>query len=454
MEEVRKEEQNKEATVEKRFLILAGLFFCVIAGGIAVYFLFAGFSHVRDFFKQVVGILFPIFLGIAIAYVLNPIVNFWERGILRLAKRYKLRWLQRPARLISALVTILIMIGLLVAAGALLLPQIVDSVMSLARSIPRYVDQISSWISSVSSENNSLVLSMENALQNLSDTLVQWMRTDMLTALQESLAYVTNGVFGIASTIVNCMVGLIVSIYVLCSKEIFVGEAKKLVYAVFGKKQAHVILTTARKSHEIFGGFISGKLVDSLIIGLIALAVLTMLKMPYAVLVAVIVGITNIIPFFGPYIGAVPSALLIFLASPKQCVVFVIFIIILQQIDGNILGPKILGESTGLSAFWVVFSILLFGGLFGMIGMLVGVPTFAVIYYIIKTVAESVLKKKRLPIPSEEYQQVDYIDEESSVIYYLTSQDKGEVKRKEEQREGKTSQAGKSVRRLRKKERK
>jgi predicted PurR-regulated permease PerM len=196
--------------------------------------------------------------------------------------------------------------------------------------------------------------------------------------------------------LLNIVIGLIVSIYLMASKEKFSGQAKKIIYALFKPVRANVIVETARKSNEIFGGFISGKLLDSAIIGVIAYVVLAILRMPDPVMIAVIIGVTNIIPFFGPFIGAVPSFIIVVLQNPIQGLYFLIFIVVLQQVDGNIIGPKILGNSTGLSPFWVVFAILLFGGLWGFPGMVLGVPTMAVIYYIIKKIVEYGLRKRGL----------------------------------------------------------
>ena len=195
-----------------------------------------------------------------------------------------------------------------------------------------------------------------------------------------------------------------------------------------------------RQSNRIFGGFISGKLIDSLIIGIICFIGLYLMKTPYTVLVSVIVGVTNIIPFFGPYIGAIPSALLIFLVDWKQGIYFVIFIVALQQVDGNILGPKILGNSTGLSAFWVVFSILLGGGLFGFAGMLLGVPVFAVIYYIVKTFTEWLLRKKNLPVASSDYCTVEYINKNNMLIYQKGAEEKDGLFKKIRKKEKETEE--------------
>lgn len=228
------------------------------------------------------------------------------------------------------------------------------------------------------------------------------------------MAGVTTGVIGVVKILFNVIIGIIISIYVLMSKEVFIGQSKKVVYAMFSGKKANAIIHTVHKSNEIFGGFISGKILDSLIIGILCFICLYFMKMPYSVLVSVIVGVTNVIPFFGPYLGAVPSTILIMLANPIQGLYFVIFILVLQQIDGNIIGPKILGDSTGLSSFWVVFAILMGGGLFGIPGMIIGVPLFAVIFYILRRALNYIIQKKQLPLDSKNYIWAEKLDIENN----------------------------------------
>ena len=211
------------------------------------------------------------------------------------------------------------------------------------------------------------------------------------------------------------IIGFVISIYVLASKEKFAGQAKKMAYAFFEQKSANRLIKSFRFTHNTFIGFIGGKIVDSFIIGCLCFIGTTLLQTPYAALVSVIVGVTNIIPFFGPYLGAIPSAILILVVDPMHplnCVYFVLFILVLQQFDGNFLGPKILGNSTGLTGFWVIFAITVFGGLFGILGMIVGVPIFAVIYAAIKAVVNTFLRKKDLPVETVKYSYLKNIDEE------------------------------------------
>ena len=254
------------------------------------------------------------------------------------------------------------------------------------------------------------------------------MKTDLMEKVNLWMTQLTVGMIQMVREVFNFIIGIIVSIYVLFSKEKFQKQTKKLIYAVFRPGQANMILQIGGKSNEIFGGFIIGKIIDSLIIGVICFIGLSILNMPYTMLVSVIVGVTNVIPFFGPYIGAIPSTILIALEDPMKGVYFLIFILVLQQFDGNILGPKILGNSTGLSAFWVVTSILLGGGLFGFVGMVMGVPTFAVIYYIVDMILDNKLKKKKLPVRSDSYDEWSYVDSSGEYIHSEEIKSKAEEK--------------------------
>ena len=222
---------------------------------------------------------------------------------------------------------------------------------------------------------------------------------------------VSSGVVLVVRAVFDILIGLIVMVYLLNMKEKLLAQAKMIIYGVFPLKIANKVIEEGRYVHQVFGGFIIGKLLDSLIIGLICFVLLGFANMPYVLLVSVIVGVTNVIPFFGPFIGAIPSAFLILLSDPMKCLYFLIFVLLLQQFDGNILGPKILGDSTGLSSFWVLFSILLFGGLMGFVGMIIGVPTFAVMYRLVTEFTTWRLGKKALSGNLNEYDRLNYIDE-------------------------------------------
>ena len=287
--------------------------------------------------------------------------------------------------MVMFLVTIYILIIMAV-------PEIVENIFKVTDTLPEQVNRLIKWVSERMKENSKYADMFEKILKEATDYITRWVKNDMMTQIGQ----LASGIISAVSVFVNAVVGVIVAVYVLSSKETFAKQGKKIIYAIFKEKHAEKILKEFKKSDDIFGGFISGKIIDSLIIGALCFVGLTILDMPYTMLVSTIVGVTNVIPFFGPYIGAVPSAILILLADPKKGLIFIVFIILLQQLDGNIIGPKILGESTGLTPFWVVFSILLGGGLFGIIGMLFGVPTFAVIYNLIAEFVNYRIKDKNI----------------------------------------------------------
>jgi len=230
------------------------------------------------------------------------------------------------------------------------------------------------------------------------------------------MSIITNSVLSVGKFIVNIIIGMFVSVYVLISKETFKAQAKKLVCGIFIPKYSNIILEISRKSADIFYGFIIGKIIDSIIIGIICYIGCLIMSMPYPLLVSVIVGVTNIVPVFGPYIGAVPTVIIIFLTEPMQGIYFLIFILILQQIDGNLIGPKILGDSTGISSFWVVFAVVVGAGFFGVGGMIIAVPIVAIVYYIGGRVANYLVERRNLPKDTDEYILMDHIDLENNVL--------------------------------------
>ena len=268
-------------------------------------------------------------------------------------------------------------------------PEIQSAVLPYYKSLAQSVEQ---WLSSDMLPN----------LESVNSTL-DWLKAEILPQLTGVVSSVSSGVIALALLLKDILIAIIVSVYLLARKDVFAAQSKKIVYSVFRTDVADLLVEETRSAYRILSGFINGKLVDSLIIGIIALVCCNLFRFPYPMLLAVIIGVTNIIPFFGPFIGAIPCALLILLVSPLKCLYFVIFIFVLQQFDGNILGPKILGDSTGLASFWVLFSILLFGGLFGFVGMVLGVPVFAMFYSVVSRLVRRGLKKRGLPLETEQY---------------------------------------------------
>ena len=251
---------------------------------------------------------------------------------------------------------------------------------------------------------------MDKQLGEVNDNFTSWLTDKVLPQVGSFVTNLTSGVYTVFRTVYNLVIGIIVSVYLLSDLEHFGAAFKRLLYSLFSIETAEKLLDGIRFTDRTFMGFINGKLLDSAIVGLICYIFCAVVQMPYALLVSVIVGITNIIPFFGPLIGAIPSAFIILMVNPFQCLIFIVFVIILQQIDGNFIGPKILGSSVGISGFWVMFSIILGAGLFGFWGMLLGVPVFVVIYTVINNAVERRLRRGDLPVEVEEYRDLDHID--------------------------------------------
>lgn len=386
--------------------------FIIIAASIAFYFVFLRATDVFFSLEKVINILKPIMYGLVIAYLLNPIVcsveNYLKTKLDKKIKNKKsLHSISRSGGIVASLLMLLLIIFLLIN---LILPELISSIQNVIQNLPDQLNEVIVRVNKLASENDTFSAILADAVNEVTLYIRNWVQTDLLTQINEIMSGLTVGIIAIVKELFNMIMGLIVSIYVMYSRENFGAQCKKVFYALLPIENANLVLHVAKKSNQIFGGFVIGKLIDSMIIGIICFIVLSIINMPYTLLVSVIVGVTNIIPFFGPYIGAVPCTILILLQSPIMGVYFVIFIIILQQVDGNIIGPKILGDSTGLSSFWVIVAILLGGGLMGFVGMLIGVPAFAVIYYICQVVINQKLEKKDLPTDTADYTAGNYVD--------------------------------------------
>lgn len=394
-------------------------YFLVVAAGLLFYFALLRMTDLSKGVERIFGVLKPVIYGCVIAYLLNPVVNKADAFLIpvlekRMAQREKACKLSRGIGIFTALILLCLLVTVLFN---LLIPELYASIRNLVFTLPRQIGNALDTLNEARLDDSTTGTFIKTALEEGTDMFMNWMRTDLLEKTNELMSNLTVGVLNVLSEIFNIIIGVIVSIYILFSKELFVRQSKKVIYAVFDVNHANMILHLTTKSNEIFGGFIIGKIIDSAIIGVLCFFGLSILNMPYVMLVSVIVGVTNVIPFFGPYIGAVPCTILILLSDPMKGLYFAIFILLLQQFDGNILGPKILGNSTGLSAFWVIVAILLGGGLFGFVGMVMGVPTFAVLYYIVEMIVDNRLKRKKLPTGTEYYDKKSYVDSDGNYIH-------------------------------------
>ena len=413
----------------KQITIIALAIFITFCCCILFFFIIYRYNGFTDFWKKLTGILQPIIIGLVVAYLLNPVLKFIEKQLLKLFRgRMKSeKKAKKLARGIGIAGALLFLVGMIVLLIAAIVPSVLQSIQGIITTLPAEVRSLIDWINDFTKGDSQIADIAETLITRASNFFENWMKNTLLPQAQIYITSITSGVITGVKFLINILVGLIISVYVMASQEKFAGQAKKLVAALVTPVRANVIVETIRKSNEIFGGFISGKILDSAIIGVLAYIILSIMKMPDTVLVAVLIGVTNIIPFFGPFIGAVPSFLIIVLQNPVQGLYFLIFVIVLQQIDGNIIGPKILGNSTGLSSFWVVFAILVFGGLWGFPGMLLGVPIMAVIYYMVTKIVRYYLKKRGIPEEKVDYVNLVSIDKHTNQPVYEQKKDEEKV---------------------------
>ena len=391
--------------------------FLVIAASICFYYLIFHVSNLRANLASVVEILMPIMFGLGTAYLLTPVLNFVERKILFvLCNKIGIKESVRRNKVIRGtgiLITAFLFFFVIYILIAMLLSQIVPSIQNIVVNFDTYLNNITVLLNELLANNPDIKNYVTKNIDRYSNELELWMNNTLLSATSEVIKTVSISVLSTLGVLWDFIIGFIISIYVLSNKETFAGQAKKIMYAVFHRDMANVVINNFRFTHKTFIGFVGGKILDSIIIGILCFIGTSLMKTPYAALVSVVIGVTNIIPFFGPFLGAIPTTILIFVvdpAHPLNCVYFVIFIVVLQQFDGNILGPKILGDSTGITGFWVIFSITLFGGLFGVLGMIIGVPLFAVLYAMIKSFVSASLRKKNMPEGTGNYINLGAVD--------------------------------------------
>ena len=360
--------------------MLAG--FGAIALSIIFFFLIYRFDGFGDAISTLTGILMPFIYGAVIAYLLKPVCNTIEAFLRRFIP-------EKMKGLINALsVTFTILFGLLLiyALCMMIIPQLITSVTTLYYTAQANITKFMYWANHLEfiEKNEQIMELLNSAYAALNTNLDTWIKNTLLPSMQNILSGAALGVLNVVVVLKNLIIGIIVAVYMLASRKRFVQQGKMVLYSVVKPRWASLITEEVKYADRMFGGFINGKILDSAIIGLLCYIGCLIFKFPSALLVSVIIGVTNVIPFFGPFIGAIPATLLILIQNPIKALWFVLFVLVLQQVDGNIIGPKILGNTTGLSSFWVLFAILLFGGLWGFAGMIVGVPLFAVIYDVIK----------------------------------------------------------------------
>lgn len=384
--------------------------FLTFATCILFFFIVFRFRELSYYIGLLMGILRPFAYGAVIAYLLIPISNWLERHMLERVNFQKMtekraRGLKKLFGGLSILISLLFFYLVIYALIAMVVPQLISSILILADAMPGYIQKISVWIENQVSDNPVLLNYVEQYSADILESVQDFAKVHLLPNINNIISGVSASFLTMINVAKDFIIGLIVAVHLMNNRKMFGRQATMLIHALFPSRKepepgkeplADWILKEAHIINDYLGGFIKGKLLDSLIIGLICMAFTGIMEMPYAVLVSIVIGVTNIIPFFGPFIGAIPSAILILMVSPIQCVYFIIFILVLQQFDGNILGPKILGDTTHLNSFWVLFAILLFGGLFGVVGMVIGTPVFAFFYQLLRDWVHDRLKKQKI----------------------------------------------------------
>lgn len=393
---------------------------------ILFWYLLQNIAKLKEITGTLLGGLTSVLIGMFIAYLLNPILVCLEKKVFipfatslvknRKRMKNKEKFIFKFGRTLSIIWTLAIFIGLLWEFVGLIVPQVYSSILSISNDIPVYVENVQKWISGFWDNNAEQAAWLTNIINQVTKFITDYLNNDLIPKLGDLIVNISSGLIGGVKFIINFVIGIMVSVYIMAAKERFGAQLKKLLYAVLSRSHANKVLQGVREVDRIFGGFISGKLVDSLIIAVICYLGMLILKLPYEVLISVIIGVTNVIPFFGPIIGAIPCAIIVFFVSPMQCVVFVILILVLQQLDGNVIGPLILGDSIGISGFWIIVSISIGASTFGVAGMLLGVPVFACLYSLVRHLCNYMLQKKNLPMDTVEYMNIERIDREHHIV--------------------------------------
>ena len=385
------EQQNRN------YLTIAIYALIVILIGVACVFFCIHYDNVAIFFSKIADICAPILYGALIAYILNPLMKIFEEKVLR--RRNPAEGLSRTARRIFAVImtylSFFIFIGLFVW---MLLPQLTASIKDLGEKFPSYIQAIEDLAHSIAENGGAMGTAIETLLTKVNDFI-----DNSYDLLRQYLPMLTAILQSVAIGALDVVLGIVFSIYFLLSKEHILAQIKKILRATFKEKTYQNILRISSLSNNTFGKYFTGAILDSLLVGVICFILMTILRMPYAPLISVIIAVTNVIPFFGPFIGSIPSAIILFVANPIYAVYFVVMILVLQQIDGNIIAPRIHSSSTGLSPVWVIVSITLMSGLFGFIGMFIGVPLFSVLYTLVKEYVEERLEQKQVNKETEHY---------------------------------------------------
>ena len=378
----------------KRYLKIGITGAAILASGILCAFVLFKMPVFISVLKGITEILKPFLYGVVFAYLLAPLFNKIEEKLFQIFPKAKTK-ARRFICFIAIVISLCVAIAVIWLIIMMIIPQVWDSVMKIIQMVPQKLIVVNNWIEHMLENQPELQAYFEEFSSQAESNIDSLLNVDTIQKVQSIINSLSVQLFGVLGVVKNIFLGLFISAYLLGSRKLFGAQAGLILHGVFSDKWAKIIEEEIRYTDKMFNGFLVGKIIDSAIIGLLCFAGTSIMGFEAPAFISVIIGITNIIPFFGPFIGAIPCGLLLLLENPMHCLYFIIFIFVLQQLDGNVIGPKILGNTTGVSSFWVLFAILLFGGMWGVVGMVIGVPLFAVIYDIIRKLVYRGLRKHK-----------------------------------------------------------
>ena len=378
----------------KRYLKIGITGAAILASGSLCAFVLFKMPVIISVLKGITEILKPFLYGVVFAYLLAPLCNKIEEKLFQIFPKAKTK-ARRFICFIAIVISLCVAIAVIWLIIRMIIPQVWDSVMKIIQMVPQKLIVVNNWIEHMLENHPELQEYFEEFSSQAESNIDSLLNVDTIQKVQSIINSLSVQLFGVLGVVKNIFLGLLISAYLLGSRKLFGAQAGLILHGVFSDKWAKIIEEEIRYTDKMFNGFLVGKIIDSAIIGLLCFAGTSIMGFEAPAFISVIIGITNIIPFFGPFIGAIPCGLLLLLENPMHCLYFIIFIFVLQQLDGNVIGPKILGNTTGVSSFWVLFAILLFGGMWGVVGMVIGVPLFAVIYDIIRKLVYRGLRKHK-----------------------------------------------------------
>lgn len=412
---------------ELRIIRRTVVIFAVCVGIFALLF---SIDTVKNALLWFFGILSPVFIGVIIAIIVNPLNVAVENLTLKIcAKRGKPKKESSRKRLAHGLgvtVSIIVVIAVIALLLVLIIPEFLENLVKLIDKAPGLLKSAADWLEEQRHTDSVFFRNFDKYIDELVNTVTNWLSGELSTVVTGLI----DGMYSVVVFVIDFLISLVVCVYALLEKKKFIAHGKKLVLAYFSPEKANDIFDTARYGNEVFGKFLSGKIITSSIVGILTFIFMTIMGMPYPIIASVFVGVTNVIPYFGPFIGAIPTAFIILITDVRQGIIYIIFTIILQQVEGNIIEPKIMEDQTGVSAFWVTFALLLCGGIFGIMGLIFAVPVFAVLFYVIRKRVARRLTAKEYPLSSDEYLDVDRVDTETGELLKLAPKQDDKEKKK------------------------